>query len=629
MSLAETDRLWSGRPTTGWVQGFTSPPKQTISQWADKNRQIAAGTGPRSGSWRTDEVPFQREPMDVASDPDVETTVLMWSSQVGKTEILINVLGYYVDAEPAPILFVLPSLQLADSFSRTRFGPTVNATPAMLSKIGEHNSRDTASTMLAKTFPGGDIAFAGANSPSSLASRPRRIVICDEVDKYKESIGHDGDPIKQAFQRTQNFWNRKKLLASTPTLESLSTIAEWFKRSDQRFYEVPCPHCGQFQALEWEQVKWDAGKPDTAHYVCGPVRPDLKGTDKDDPKDTGCGSILTDTDVKAAVRQGRWKARAEFNGVAGFHVNAIASPWVTLADLVREWEECEGDPTEEQTFINLKLGRAYNPTKSALTTPELLLARREDYGPDNIPEQVLLITSHTDVQADRFETTFLGWGVDDEKFVIDHIVTAADTTHPPAWEALDRDVLSMTFQHPSGGVLTVEATGIDAGYMQTMVMQFVASRRNGFRPFYAVKGTDGFGRPLWRESEARFKMGMKLHLSGVDDGKRQLYQELSVTPDKACNVDRYRVHFPHHLGLDYFKQVVSERIKIEVKSGRPVPKWVLPGGRRNEALDCLVGNMAVRVSLSPDYHQRRRLLYGVAKKTSMGDIAGLFAASGA
>lgn len=633
MAAQQLELLDTRPPVTkigsGWVSGMAPPPKQTVSQWADNNRHIAAGTGSEEGRWRTDRAPFQREPMDVVADPDVETVVLMWSSQVGKTEVLINAAGYYIDAEPAPILYVMPTIDDGESFSRSRFGPTINATPALLSKIGAHSSRETSTTIRAKVFPGGDIYFAGANSPSSLASRPRRVVVLDEIDKFKQSIGNDGDPIKQTFQRTQNFWNRKKLLASTPTLEGLSAIADWFKRSDQRFYEVPCPHCAKFQALEWEQVGWSEGKPETAYYVCGPTRPDLVDTKGADPTDTGCGTLWTDRELKAAVHKGRWYARQPFNGIAGFHVNALASPWVTLAHLAREWEESEGDPTEEQTFWNLKLGRTYNPTRAAQTTPELLFARKEDYDADRIPDGVLAITSHTDVQSDRFETTFLGWGVDDEKWVIDHVVTYADLTDPQAWNKLDATVLSRSFAHPLGGSIVSEATGIDAGYLQTQVMQFVASRVGAFRKFFSIKGVHGFGNPLWRVSKEKYKQGMKLHLSGVDDGKTQIYQELAVVPDETRKIDRPRVHFPSHLPLEYFRQLVSERVKIEIKAGRPVPKWILPSGKRNEALDCIVGAMAVRQTLSIDYHQRRRQRTGSAKKTTMADIAALFGAQGA
>lgn len=599
----------------GWVLGLALPPRLTVSQWSDDHRVIAQGTGPEQGRWRTDRAPFQREPMDVIGDPDVDVLVLMWSSQVGKTEVLINVASYFVAQQPAPQLFVLPTLQLAESFSRSRFGPTINATPALLERIGAHSSRDSDTTILEKTYPGGDIVFAGANSPTSLASRPRRVVIGDEIDKYKANIGNDGDPIKQMFQRTQNFWDAKKILASTPTTQGLSAIAEWFQRSDQRHYEVPCHACGTFQSLEWEQVDWpgketEHAKPDEATYTC-----------------IDCGAVWDERDRHVAVKHGRWRARAAFNGVAGFHVNALASPWVSLAALAAEWEESRGKPGEEQTFVNLKLGRTYNPTKAASTTPEQLFDRREDYGPEMVPGGVLAVTAFVDVQGDRFEVQYIGHGLGEEKWVIDYAVKWADPSDVTAWEALDADLLQRVFPSAAGGELPIEAIGVDAGHMQQMVMNFCRSRREAFRPFYAVKGVEGEGRPLWKESEQRFKAGAKLYISGVDDGKTLLYQELAAAPDPKVPGSKHRIHFPRHLELPYFKQLVAERVKISFKAGRPKRSWQA-NGRRNEALDTFVGAVAVRHALSLNYAARlaAREASGraVDLKREFEGLAGLF-----
>ena len=609
------DRALSRQPAggaapdvSGWTLGLALPPRLTVSDWADDHRIIAQGTGPEEGRWRTERAPFQREPMDVILDPDVEILVLMWSSQVGKTEVLINILSYFIAQEPAPQLLVLPTLQLAESFSRSRLGPTINATPALVERIGLHNSRATDTTILEKTYPGGDIVLAGANSPTSLASRPRRIVAMDEVDKYKGNIGHDGDPIKQAFQRTQNFWNAKKILASTPTIAGLSVIEEWFRRSDQRHFEVPCHHCGTFQSLEWEQVDWpgkgtDAARPDEAVYLC-----------------RDCGGVWEERDRHVAVRHGIWKARAGFAGIAGFAVNALASPWVSLAELAREWEESRGKPGEEQTFENLKLGRAYSPLKAAATAPEQLIERREDYGPELLPKGCILVTAFVDVQADRFEVQYLGFGIEDEKWVADYRVLWADTSVPASWERLDAELLARTFPSAHGGELPIEAIGIDAGYLQQMVLEFCRSRREAFRPFYAVKGAPGEGRPLWRQSDERFKMGAKLYVSGVDDGKTQLYQELAVTEPRP------RVHFPRHLDIDYFRQLVSEKVKITFRSGKPVRAWDA-GGRRNEALDTFVGCVAVRHALSVNFAARLEQLNGSAT-ASADPYAGLAAMFG-
>ncbi len=596
--------------TSGWVLGLEMPPELTVSQWADQHRMIARGTSPEPGRWNTDRTPYAREPMDVITDPDIEIVVLKWSSQVAKTEVLINAVGYFVAQDPAPQMFVLPDLGLADSFSRNRFTPTVEASPQLLACIGRTRSRDSNTTILEKAYPGGDIVFAGANSPASLASRPRRVVAFDEIDKYKAAIGNDGDPIKQGFQRTQNFWNRKKLLASTPTIEGASAIDEWFKRSDQRHYEVPCHACGTLQSLEWEQVKWEKKKPETAHYCCA-----------------HCDATWTQTELYRAVRQGNWRAREPFNGIAGFHIWAIYSPWVTMKELAEEWEDCEDKPSEEQTFVNLKLGRCYNPTKKSRTTPKELFERKEDFGPVDgtyvVPEGVLLITAGVDVQSDRFEIQYVGWGVDERRWVLDYFVHYDDPTDAQSFSRMETAALHRVFKHPRGGDLFIESVAIDAGYLQQDVIEFVRAARAAWKPYYATKGKDGPGRPIIIESDQKFKRDAKLHIVGVDDGKTTTYASLAARPDETGKGE-YRVHFARHLEMAYFEQLVSERVRIEFANGRPVRKWVLPSGKRNEALDTFVLAAAARFALPGiDYHARAAARVGETKKVDGAFLAGL------
>ena len=145
----------------GWRLGLELPPRQTVSQWADAKRMIAQGTGPEPGRWRTDRTPYLRDPMDAVCDPDTEIVVLKMSSQVGKTEVLVNVAGFYIDQDPAPQMLVLPTLELAESFSTKRFTPTVEASPALVDRIGRTQTRDAANTIREKQYPGGDITLPG------------------------------------------------------------------------------------------------------------------------------------------------------------------------------------------------------------------------------------------------------------------------------------------------------------------------------------------------------------------------------------------------------------------------------------------------------------------------------------
>jgi phage terminase large subunit GpA-like protein len=117
----------------------------------------------------------------------------MSSAQVGKTEIVNNIVGYFMSQDPSPVLLLQPTLEMAEAWSKDRLAPMVRDTPALKGLIKDARSRDSGNTLLHKQFPGGHITMAGANSPASLASRPIRIVLCDEVDRYALSAGAEGD----------------------------------------------------------------------------------------------------------------------------------------------------------------------------------------------------------------------------------------------------------------------------------------------------------------------------------------------------------------------------------------------------------------------------------------------------
>ena len=77
---------------------IVKPPKKlTVSQWADEYRQLSSEASAESGKWRTSRAEYQRGIMESFSDPDVHTVIFMSSSQIGKSEILLNIIGYIKD----------------------------------------------------------------------------------------------------------------------------------------------------------------------------------------------------------------------------------------------------------------------------------------------------------------------------------------------------------------------------------------------------------------------------------------------------------------------------------------------------------------------------------------------------
>jgi phage terminase large subunit GpA-like protein len=574
----------------GLIAGLELPPDYTVSEWADAKRILTSDSSAEPGKWRTARAPYQREPMDVLTDPDVEIIVLKWASQLGKSEVINNILGFFIDLDPAPIMFVLPTLDIAKNYSAERVQPMIDACPELRGKIAEAKSRDGKSTYTEKSFAGGILVFSGSNSPASLSSRPIRVVLCDEIDKFAATIGKDGDPLRQAFQRTVNFWNRKKVLSSTPTQKGFSHIDNWYEKSDQRLFEVPCPDCDEFQFMRFFPdektgkggVHWEDGKPESAEYHC-----------------EHCGTQWSQAQVFKAVKNGHWKAQKPFNGIAGFHINGLYSPWQTMAELAAEWDDCKDSPETEQTFINLKLGECFEISQRPKATAEELMDRSEDFGMQSIPMRVMLLTAGVDVQADRIEAQIVGWGSGEERWIISSHVLPGDPQTSVPWDLLD-ELLYKQYQHPGGEYIGVEACAVDTGYLTQTAMKYCHRQQAMGNLVYAIKGQGGEGTPIWRESEEKFKARMKLYLVGIHDAKMGIYGALvQDEPGEGY------IHFSNTLNMEFYEQLIAEEIAVKKVGARYVREFQNPKRRRNEAFDTLVYATAARYSLQHiDYAER-------------------------
>ena len=165
------------------------PPKFTASEWANANVVLSTEDSAEPGKYSTDRAPYQKEMLDAVSDPDVEKVVYMTGSQIGKTQLIKNVLGYFIDYFPSPIMFMQPTKDIAKEFSKTRIAPFIRDTKVLNDKMADVKSRDSGNTVLNKTFPGGYLTLVGANAPADLASRPIRVLLADEIDRYPASAG--------------------------------------------------------------------------------------------------------------------------------------------------------------------------------------------------------------------------------------------------------------------------------------------------------------------------------------------------------------------------------------------------------------------------------------------------------
>ncbi|MBC0765610.1 phage terminase large subunit family protein, partial [Escherichia coli] len=249
------------------------PPPLSLSQWANTFAVLSRETSAQTGKFRS--YPYQDGMMDAITDPSVTYVSVMKSARVGYTKILDHVVGYYLAHDPSPILVVQPRVEDAEDYSKTEIAPMLRDTPVLAAISGDPKAKNSNQTILRKTFSNGaNLTLVGANSPGGFRRITCRIILFDEVDGYPAGgAGSEGDQIALGTKRSETFWNRKIVLGSTPTVKGVSRIEKAWLESDQRRYFVPCPHCGEYQVLEWGSkstpygIKWEKDSEGTTTFA--------------------------------------------------------------------------------------------------------------------------------------------------------------------------------------------------------------------------------------------------------------------------------------------------------------------------------------------------------------------------
>ncbi|MCI1959174.1 MAG: phage terminase large subunit family protein [Clostridia bacterium] len=545
------------------------PPDITLSQWADKYRKLSSAASAESGQWKTTE--YQREIMDSITNIDVEKVVVMSCSQIGKTDaFLLNTIGYYMHYDPTSIMVLQPTLTMGEEFSKNRLSLMLMDTPVLRNKVVD--GKRTGNTILQKLFPGGSVTIIGSNSPQSLASRPVRILLADEIDRYPASAGDEGDPLILAGKRQATFWNRKEICVSTPTIKNISRIATEYEHSTQGVWNVPCPECGKLQPLVWQNVIYKKDDITNIRYVC-----------------EHCGVISDEAAWKEKFKYGKYIHKYPNRKTKGFRLNALASTlpgaeWSKVVEnyIIAKDEADKGNYELLKSWTNTEMGETWEMEGEALESDKLL-ERCEDYGCE-VPKDVICLTAGVDTQDDRFEVEVVGWGVEKESYGIKYARIYGDMKSPEIWEQLD-EFLKQTFIKEDGTKLKVICTCIDSGgHYTNEVYRFTKARMS--KRIFAIKGRGGAGVAYISAPSRNNRYKTPLFIIGVDAGKSILYDRLKVSK-KGPNY----CHFPADpsAGYDerYFKGLTAEKQVMVYKKGNACYSWELkdPSFKRNEPFD--------------------------------------------
>ncbi len=599
-------------------RSWNLPKKITVSEFADKHIVLDEMTSAEPGRWRTDRAPYQRGIMDAYSDPYVLDITIMASTQVGKTAIMLNCLGYSICEEPGPTMWVGTTEKLVKSFNKDRIHPMINSSKEVSSHLTSLEDDMTRDGIL---FDRMRLYTAWSNSPASLASRPVKNLFFDETDKYPPFSGREADPIKLGIERTKTFWNRKIVKCSTPTTKE-GYIYRDYQRTDRCQYYVPCPHCGEYQTFILGQIRLPENRKDErdpemikaeylAHYEC-----------------KKCECVITDNMKYKMLLKGKWvpagceintEGKILFEGVwideapkkrkRGFWINAIYSPWLTFSDVLAEFFDSKGDPTKMMNFVNSWLAEIFEE-KERENEVDFIKTLSVDYPKGLVPEAVKVLTGGVDVQKGHFYGVIRGWGYDEESWLIRE-------ERLESWAQVIDMFFKKRYAKADGTQFFVRLTCIDSGYDTEAVYRICREFNDISKP---VKGDDKVsgipykttqidkypsgkfipgGLKLWRLDVNLFKDRLHRLMHSGEEGQQKWFLHGNPNPN-------------------YIKQLCGEhKIFVRDRQRKDKGQWLWVKKGANHYLDCenyagaaadILGVFNMRRENQPNVYRPRRTI---------------------
>ena len=609
--MNKSERL--GAVITRALQSLRPPEDLTVSEWADKYRMLSSESSAEPGPWNTARTPYLKEVMDAFSDINVRYIVMVSASQVGKSELENNIIGYIIEQDPGSILFIQPTNQDAREYSKLRIAPMFRDTPVLAKRIGPQKSRDSGNTIMQKSYPGGILTMTGSTEAHALASKPIRYVIGDERDRWATNAGNEGDPWQLAMARQITFYNAKSVEVSTPTIKGNSAIENAFYKGTMERWCVACPSCGEYHNIVFADMRYEYDTITTnnkksyrvreVYYVC-----------------PNCGAIAYEKEIKR--QPAKWIAEnpeAYKNGTRSFWLNTFVSPWQSWDKIILKYLEARGSTTQLQVVYNTQFGELWED-RGGLEDEDTYMARRELYDAE-LPDGVLVLTCGVDTQDDRLEYEVVGYGIHNETWGIRRGQIMGRPDNPETWQTLD-DIIDHVYRFSNGKGLKVSMTLVDEGGHFTQDVRLQCMQRIGKKVF-ACKGFFG-DRPYTQPPKQ-----MKIVLQGKYIGMCWQYQ-IGVDAGKQNIMDNMRVqqpgsrycHFPVNedrgYGHQFFVGLLSEHLVYKENHRHPWQWEKIPGHERNEPLDCRnYANAALKV-LSPDMDAILRRMKG--QPTSVDDL---------
>ena len=583
---------------------LTSKPPITAVEWADKHFKLSPESSYTSGDWETD--PFQIAVLNAMGCDDVHEIYLYKGARIGYTKMLLAAMFYLIEHKRRNVGFWREDDKAIEKFVATELDHALRDCKALHPIFPSVGTKGPGNTVNLKTFIGATLRCQGGQSAGNYRGDSVDVAIGDEINAFVSNLqgksGKEGSPWPLMFKRTNGSAWPKKILGTTPTKVGESHIERLAKKANHHLrFHLPCPHCGEEQHLEWTSkdasygFKWDNSDPETARYQC-----------------RACDGSFTHSDYLELAQQGIWKdpdsgvwtrdgldyfdregatirARRICFYVPGYL--STRDPW---SNMVQRWYDSKDDPLERQTFFNTDLGVDYTPAGGERFDHQILLDRREPRWMAPVPAGGLYLTSFTDVQTgSRLETSVVAHGLGEEEWVLEHVVHPGDPSQPEVWNTLEK-YLRRPWLHESGVELRISRMGVDTGgHNWDEVIAF--ADRFAQHQVIPCKGSSVYGDPVanYHKTTKGKNIGTWLCHIGTDSAKETLLSRYKLPRSEGAQPGY--IHLPTAQWCDekWAKQATNTMRVLETTGRKTQYVYKKRTSDGDEALDCLVGNLAM------------------------------------
>jgi len=631
------------------------PPSRAAWQWAKDKRELPPGSA-EPGPFNPHRAPWVIGITEAIRNPRYNNVVGVMGSQMSKTDgCILNAIGWKLDDDPQPILYIGPTRKNTESISRDRVGKMIMGVQSL--KEGLLSGKQD---KIAEKFVNGvRLGFGWAGSATELASHPAFYVFIDERDRMGGDVEGEGDVNTLADARTATY-DGCTVTTSTPLIGDVECIIDddtglerwdvsdnvasptWrlWQEGTRHEWAWPCPTCFEYFIPRFKLLAWpEDSTPQQAFKEsritcphCGELHDDSRKEWMNDrgvfvaprqkikahSEDVEAVEIrnIDSTDLYEQITYGDFHPTAEESTDATFWVSGLCSPWRSYGHRARTFLNAvrSNEPGRIQAAINTGFGELYRLSGDA---PDWQQLREliEDYRDGQVPDGVKVVVCSVDVQKESLYYVVRGFGVNYESWRIEAGQIFGKTDQDYIWNQL-ADLLQKKFDG-----FPIYRMLIDSGYKPgeksnpKNQIYYFCRRFHGWA--FPIKGQERMDKPL-RPSKIDvnyrgkiIKGGLQLWHLDSDYFKSFVHARLEWPEDQPG-----RFHLSQDTDDDYLKQITAEA-KIIKPSGHVV--WVKIR-KDNHYFDCEYMNFAGAHMLGVE---RLSLASKSAKPSSSGGSSGV------